>query len=198
MARLQVDATRVRALIMLSRFAEARRLCDQIAKVVASVALRLPVLADEVRAYANLSFGNIARYQGRGEEARLLFVKALKHARNIARRDIEAKALLLLSLAQRDLGELAAAEATAQAALQITQTIGDDYLASNILQAMSVISYLGNQHSQSLARNEQAHTLKQSLGDLIGMLANRLVRIWVLATQGALDEAFALAGQNLR
>jgi len=158
--RVQIERTRIRALLALSRFEEARQICQQALDLVKPVALLMPGLADYVRAYALLVLGYIPRFQGRNQEARQQLLKCVKHARAANLREVEADALIYLSAAQRDLGDFAGAEANARQALVVAQANENDFQAANILHFMSVISYYQDDLTSAHTRSQQAMALK--------------------------------------
>ena len=195
--RVQIERTRIRALLALSRFEEARQICQRALDLVKPVALLMPGLADYVRAYALLVLGYIPRFQGRNQEARQQLLKCVKHARAANLREVEADALIYLSAAQRDLGDFAGAEANARQALIVAQANENEFQAANILHFMSVISYYQDDLASAHTRSQQAMALKQRMGDSTGMVACEIVQALILAAENQLDAAWRLVQHAL-
>ena len=191
--RIQIESTRLRVLMTLARFDEARQLCENALALVRPVALLLPKLADTVRAYANLALGYIARFQGNNELARQYLLKSVKHAHDGGVASVEADALSYLSTAQRDLGDFDSSEQTGQRALQLAHAAGNEYLISSILHYLSLADYYHCDLDRALWRTERVLQLKQPMGDIEGIVASRLVQSLVLAAQGEADAALASA-----
>lgn len=187
--RIKIETTRMRVLMTLTRFEEARQICERALSMVRPVALILPHLADTVRANANLALGYIATFEGEMEIARQYFSKSVKHAHGAKAASVEADALIYLSTTLRDLGDFAGSEATGQQALAIVQTTGNEYATSTVLHYLSLADYYHNNLERSFQRAEQVLALKEPMGDLEGMVANRLVRSLVLGGQGKVEEA---------
>jgi tetratricopeptide (TPR) repeat protein/transcriptional regulator with XRE-family HTH domain len=187
--RLQLEGTRVKALLALARFDEARKICERALNLVKPLALAMPARADQVRAAAHLALGYMNRHQGRLAEAEQALLKAIKYARSGHLRDVEADALIYLSATQRDLGNFDGAESNAQQALVVAQAIENDYLASNILHFMTIISYYRDEQEQALARSERAMALKQPMGDSEGIVGCQIIQALVYTAQSRLDEA---------
>ncbi len=195
--RVQIERTRIRALLSLSRFDEARQICQRALDLVKPVALLMPGLADYVRAYALLVLGYIPRFQGRNEEARQQLLQCVKHARAANLGEVEADALIYLSAAQRDLGDFAGAEANARQALIVAQALENDFQAANILHFMSVISYYQDDLAAAHARSQQAIALKRLMGDSTGIVACEIVQALIWAAENQLEEAWRLVQHAL-
>ncbi|MFN8489940.1 MAG: helix-turn-helix domain-containing protein [Caldilineaceae bacterium] len=195
--RFQLEGARVKALLALARFAEARELCERALTLIKPLALILPAKADQVRAGLYLALGYMARHQGQLAEAETALTKAIKHARAGQARDGEADALIYLSATQRDLGNFAGAEANAQQALTVAQAIENVYLASNILHFMTIISYYRDEQAEALARSQRALALKQPMGDLQGIVGCRIIQALVYTALNDLPEARRLIEQAL-
>jgi ATP/maltotriose-dependent transcriptional regulator MalT len=196
--RIQVESTRMRVLMTLARFDEARQLCEAALAMVRPVALVLPGLAGTIRAYANLALGYIARFQGDNAQARLYLNKCVQQARAIKATSVEADALQYLSTALRDMGDLEGAEQTGQEALNLAHAIGNEYLMSTILHHLSLSDYYHADLDRALWRTQQVLQLKIPMGDVGGVVASRMVRALVLVAQGQLQEALDCANQAAR
>lgn len=195
--RLELEGTRIRTLIALSRFDEAGRICEQALSMVRPVALLFPRLVDQVRASAYLALGHMARFQKGDKAARDLLSKSVKHARLANLRDIETDALAYLSRVLRDMADFAGAEETAQQALALALANGNDYLASNILHYMSLTDYYHFDLDRGLERSQRAAQLKQPMGDIEGLIACWLVQALLLSAQGKLAQAQTLAERTM-
>ena len=187
--RLQLETTRVKALLALARFEEARQLCERALTLVKPLALTMPTRADQVRASVQLALGYMNRHQGHLAAAEQTLHKAIQYARAGHLRDIEADALIYLSATQRDLGNFAGAEHNAQQALTVAQAIENEYLASNILHFMTIISYYRDRQAEALSRSQQAMALKQSMGDVDGLVACQIIQALVYTAQDRLTAA---------
>ncbi|MFN8440270.1 MAG: helix-turn-helix domain-containing protein [Caldilineaceae bacterium] len=187
--RIKIETTRMRVLMTLTRFDEARQICERALSMVRPVALILPHLADTVRANANLALGYIATFEGEMEIARQYFSKSVKHAHSAKAASVEADALIYLSTTLRDLGDFAGSEATGQQALTIVQATGNEYATSTVLHYLSLADYYHNNLERSFQRTEQVLALKEPMGDIEGIVANRLVRSLVLGGQGKVEDA---------
>ncbi len=195
--RIQIESTRLKALIILTRFKEARLLCERSLTLVKPVSLILPSLADTVRAYSNMALGYMARFEGQQELARQYMLKSVKHARAARLADAEIGALSLLSAAQKDLGDFASAEESSQQALTLAQATGNDYDGSVCLHLMSLTSYYHGDLGLALERSRRAQHLKQLIGDFEGLNSCKVVEALVLSEMGQVDEALDCANQAL-
>ena len=187
--RLQLETTRVKALLALARFEAARQLCERALTLVKPLALTMPTRADQVRASVHLALGYMNRHQGQLAAAEQALHKAIQYARAGHLRDIEADALIYLSATQRDLGNFAGAESNAQQALTVAQAIENEYLASNILHFMTIISYYRDRQAEALIRSQQAMALKQWMGDVDGLVACQIIQALVYTAQDRLPAA---------
>jgi ATP/maltotriose-dependent transcriptional regulator MalT/DNA-binding XRE family transcriptional regulator len=191
--RLQIDATRMRVLINLARFDEARQICDRALLAVRPLALFVPKLADTVRAYAYLARGYIARFQGDNQAARGALLKSVTYAEQAQATSAKSDALTYLSITLRDLGDFAGAEQVGQQALELADQVGNEYLISNILHHLSLTDYYHGDLERALARVQRVLKLKQPMGDTEGIVASRLVESLVLTAQGQPQAAYTTA-----
>ncbi|GAB4110260.1 MAG: tetratricopeptide repeat protein [Roseiflexaceae bacterium] len=196
--RIQIESTRMRILIGMARFAEARQICETVLTIVRPFTLILPNLAGMVRAYANLALGYIARFQGENEQARQFLHKSAQQARSVHATSVEIDALQYLSATLRDLGRLDDAEQTGQQALELAHTAGNEYLTSSILHHLSLSDYYHADLQRAIWRTERVLQLKTPIGDIEGIVASRMVRAITLAAQGDLTAAMESAHQAAR
>lgn len=189
--RVLLESTRLKALLALVRFAEARELCEQALTLVKPVALLLPSLADTVRAYSNMALGYMARFEGEPALACEYLRKSVKHARAARLSEAEIDAWALLGCAQRDLGDFVGAEASGQQALTLAYESGNDYSAAQCLHFLSLVSYNRNELAQARERTQRAQEIKSLIGDFEGLVACRLVETLILSSSDQLDKALA-------
>jgi ATP/maltotriose-dependent transcriptional regulator MalT len=196
--RIQIESTRMRILIGMARFAEARQICETALTIVRPFTLILPNLAGMVRAYANLALGYIARFQGENEQARQFLHKSAQQAHSVHATSVEIDALQYLSATLRDLGRIDDAEQTGQQALELAHTAGNEYLTSSILHHLSLSDYYHADLQRAIWRTERVLQLKIPIGDIEGIVASRMVRAITLAAQGDLTAAIESADQAAR
>ncbi len=187
--RILLESARLKALLALVRFPEARDLCEQALTLVKPVALMIPSLADTVRAYSNMALGYMARFEGEPTLACEYLRKSVKHARAARLREAEIDGWALLGCAQRDLGDFAGAEAAGQQALTLAYGSGNDYSAAQCLHFLSLVSYNRNELAQALERTQRAQEIKTLIGDFEGLVACRLVETLILSSSDQLDKA---------
>lgn len=193
--RIEIETIRLRVLMALTRFDEAQRICEQSLALVRPVSLLAPKLANTVRAYANLALGYIARFHGNNEQARQCFLKSARHAQAAKAANVEGDALAYLSATLRDLGDFSGAESIGQQALEIAYATDNEFLASDILHALSLADYYHANLDQALARTKHVLRIKQLIGDIQGIIASRLVCSLVLAARGDVDGALQCSRQ---
>ena len=189
--RVLLESTRLKALLALVRFPQARELCEQALTLVKPVALMIPSLADTVRAYSNIALGYMARFEGEPALAGEYLRKSIKHARAARLSEAEIDAWALLGCAQRDLGDFVGAEASGQQALTLAYQCGNDYSAAQCLHFLSLVSYNRNELAQALERTQRAQEIKTLIGDFEGLVACRLVETLILSSSNQLDKALA-------
>lgn len=189
--RILLEATKLKALLALVRFSEARKLCEDALGLVKPVALLVPGLADTVRAYSHMALGYMARFQGEPALASEYLRKSIKHARAARLSDAEIDALALLGCAQRDLGNFAAAESAGQQALDLAYASGNEYSVAQCLHFLSLVSYSQHDLHQATARCRHAQQMKELIGDFEGLVACRLVETLILSSSNQLEQAAA-------
>lgn len=189
--RILLETTKLKALLALVRFTEARQLCEDALLLVKPVALLIPGLADTVRAYSHMALGYMARFEGQPALASEYLRKSIKHARAARLSDAEIDGLALLGCAQRDLGEFAAAEMTGQQALDLAYASGNEYSVAQCLHFLSLVSYNQDALRQATERCRRAQQIKELIGDFEGLVACRLVETLILSSSNQLEQATA-------
>lgn len=195
--RILLETTKLKALLALVRFAEARQLCEDSLILVKPVALLIPSLADTVRAYSHMALGYMARFEGQPALASEYLRKSIKHARAARLLDAEIDGLALLGCAQRDLGEFAAAEMTGQQALDLAYANGNEYSVAQCLHFLSLVSYNQHELRQAIERSRRAQQIKELIGDFEGLVACRLVETLILSSSNQLEQATACVTRAL-
>jgi tetratricopeptide (TPR) repeat protein len=196
--RVQLSRVLVRACIAIGRLDEAEALCQEALAMAHSLQIVKPSMAAKISAGANQGLGLLCRRQGRDHEARIYFERAVEHARSAALRNEEAEALALHSSTLRDLGDFDGAEESGQAALDVAQAVGNDYLAARVLHHLSVTSYFHNELALALARSQQAAALQRQIGDPDGMVSCDILQAVVYTGTGEMDKAIAAATRARR
>ncbi len=190
--RLELSSPRIKALIGLSRFAEADAVSQQLLSTANKLTLILPKTAEEIRAQASLALGYTARIAWRSDDAVRHLSAAAQHAQRADLSDVQANALILHSATERDLGRFSQAEALAEQALQIAEASGNAILVATILHWLSVLNYFRDEHDDALQHSEQSAQLRHKLGDREGVVACRLLQAVSLLALNRWDELNAL------
>jgi tetratricopeptide (TPR) repeat protein len=148
-----------------------------------------------VRAYAHLTLGYIARFQGDNLLARQYLHKSMQQAHAVRASNVEADALQYLSSVLRDMGDMAGAEETGLRALDLAHAAGNEYQMSSILHHLSLTDYYHADLERALWRTQRVLQLKVPMGDIEGVVASRMVQAIVLAAQGNVQAAREAANQ---
>lgn len=174
--RLELSSPRIKALIGLSRFAEADAVSQQLLSTANKLTLILPKTAEEIRAQASLALGYTARIAWRSDDAVRHLSAAAQHAQRADMSDVQANALILHSATERDLGRFSQAEALAEQALNIAEASGNAIMVATVLHWLSVLNYFRDEHDDALQHSERSAELRHKLGDREGVLACRLLQ----------------------
>jgi ATP/maltotriose-dependent transcriptional regulator MalT/DNA-binding XRE family transcriptional regulator len=196
--RLQLNTPRIKALVGLARFDEARAVCEDLLNTANKMALLLPKPAQHIRAQTHLALGYVARIVWRSDASIHHLREAARHAQQAGLADVEANALILLSTVLRDLGQMPEAKFRAEQALTVAEASGNSVMVATVLHAASVLSYFQDEHPQAMLQSARAVSVRHKLGDVEGMLACRLLQAVSLLSLNQLPQASALVTQVMR
>ena len=123
-------------------------------------------VGDRVRAYGALSgLGNVYRLIGRYDEALLAYESCLVNAREMGQRRNEAVALMGLALAHNAMGLSERAQAVAQEALMIVQSLQSDSLKAQMVQLLGQIAVSLQNYEAAIEYAVEALSLFEAMGD---------------------------------
>lgn len=187
--RVQFGGTRVRALFHLSRFGEARKVCEQAVNAGRLVRLLLPRLADQIQASGYLGMAYAAKRLGNHPEAHQLLLRSVKAAQAAGLRELEVEGLTFLSAVAREEQGFAQAEQYGSQALAVAESIGNLNLVADALHYLSFNDYYAYNLERALVRSQRAGVLKEQMNDSDGLAACEAAQAIILGEQGLLAVA---------
>lgn len=146
----------------------------------------------------NALCGRVRLQQGKTEAALRCLNRALRMAREISLREVEAEALQSLAATQWRLGDVTEALQIAERALRIQQEIGDRAGESRSLNLLGILATDRGNYDDARAYLTQTLELRRQVGDLSGESAT-LNNLGVVSWScGDLDGAYTYYEQALR
>lgn len=185
----QLDATRGKALMMLTRYDEAEQACAQALAAAEQYALIAPRAVDGIRATAHSTLGTVCRIQRRSSAARHHFQESADYARFAGLRQIEARSLTNLGNLLFENGDLDQASDYQQRALAAATVAGDQFVEGRILNTLAAITLMRADPNTALNFADRAIALKKQMGDKQGIASSENQRAFILLHLKCFDEA---------
>lgn len=193
----QLDATRCKALLMLTRYDEAEQACARALSAAEQYALIAPRAVDGIRANAHSTLGTICRIQRRLSDARYHLQEAADYARFAGLRQIEARCLTNLGNLLFEQGDLEQASDYQHRALTAAGMAGDQFVEGRILNTLAAITLMQAEPLAALNFAERAIGLKKQMGDRQGVASSENQRAFILLHLKRFDEARRLGERIL-
>ncbi len=184
--------------LALSQFDQATRAAERALRLAKQVEWIAPRQVTQIQAQVNLVLGTLHSLRGELSAARACWQSAIVAARAVNLKSLEYRAHTNLGITFYQEGDLTRALEHYQAALLGARALADSNLAARVLSNMAILYHLHGELDTALDAAAQARTLREQIGDRLGVTNIDNTRASVLLAQHRLDEARAIAEAIVR